>query len=101
MENRRPVLDNLRAGARPSTPRELGLSHVTLHAILRPVIFLVVGADPGRPNVGALVPALPTWSREDATSSLVTGSPDPLGNLLFSSVSSRSASARFGSQPVL
>ena len=40
--------------------------------------LLVALADPSRPNFGALVPALETWSREDATSSLVTGSPDPV-----------------------
>ena len=65
----------------PGSPsaRELGLGHVTLRAIPRPVALIVAGAGPGRPNVGALVPACTTWLREDATSSLVTGSPDPVG----------------------
>ena len=63
----------------PSTPRELALSQVTLRAIPRPVTLIVAGAVPGRPNFGALVTALATWSREDTTSPLVTGSPDPVG----------------------
>jgi hypothetical protein len=61
------------------TARELDFRHLTLRAILRLVTLLVAGAGHGRPNIGASVPALTTWSREDATSSLVTGSPDPVG----------------------
>src|SRR5208337_3911052 len=61
------------------TALELGFSHVTVRAISQPVTFSVAGAVLGPPNFGALVPACTTWLREDATSSLVTGSPDPVG----------------------
>src|SRR5208337_5315449 len=61
------------------TALELGFIHVALHTVALPVTLIVVGAVSGPPNVGALVPALSTWLREDATSSLVTGLPDPVG----------------------
>src|SRR5271157_6040857 len=47
------------------------------------VTLIVVGAVFGPSNFGALVPALATWLREDATSSLVTGLPDPVGESAF------------------
>ncbi len=65
------------------TALELGFIHVTLHTVALPVTLIVVDAVLGPPNVGALVPALTTWLREDATSSLVTGSPDPVGESAF------------------
>src|SRR5271157_467974 len=65
------------------TALELGFIHVALHTVALPVTLIVVGAVFGPPNVGALVPALATWLREDATSSLVTGLPDPVGESAF------------------
>src|SRR5208337_423887 len=69
----------------PGSPTvlELGFIHVALHAIARPVTLIGVGAVPGPSDFGALVPALATWLREDATSSLVTGLPDPVGESAF------------------
>src|SRR5262245_31057020 len=40
---------------------------------------VVAAAVPGRSEIGAAMLALATWSRGDATSSLVAGSPDPVG----------------------
>ena len=83
------------------TALELGFIHVTLHTVALPVTLIVLDAVLGPPNVGALVPALTTWLREERPRHWCPVRRIPLGNLLFCSVYFRSASACTGSQPVL